>query len=156
MVDAQHEGVESTKTVQAFGPEEVFDPKDDKPGEFWAEISATDDCGVAVDGLKEGDVLRIIDISGIASFAKGKSGLILSIISAATGLATNTAWKTAVDAVRKGLTKNAPEDDEGGKKRNGYGREIGGAEPFAEKEGGIIVCMPSGGGVVYSSSPWRK
>ena len=46
---------------EPFGSDAVFGPKDSKPVEFWAEISATDDSGVSVDGIKAGDELRIIE-----------------------------------------------------------------------------------------------
>lgn len=146
----------------AFGPDIVFNPEGASPCEFWAEISATDDSGISVDKLKEGDVLRIVEISGACSFAKGKSGLILSIVAtvsqAALGGSGAAAWKTAVSSMRKGLDKHMAADgrNDGGKKRDGYGQEVGGSGNYAEKEGGIIVCLPSAGGVVYSSDKVRR
>ena len=160
---------ESTQSGEAnaiaFGPDLVFKPQGNGPHEFWAEISATDDSGVSVDNLKEGDELRIIEISGVCSFAKGKSGLILSIIAAASDVALGgagaAAWKTAVSSMRKDLDKHmaadaGTDDKDGGKKRDGYGQEVGGGGNYAKNEGGIIVCLPRAGGVVYSSEKVRR
>ena len=163
---ASEESTQSDKSnAVAFGPDIVFDPKRTEPCEFWAEISATDDSGVSVDKLKKGDELQIIEISGACSFAKGKSGLILSIIAttanAALGAAGAAAWKAAVSSMRKDLDKHmaaggGTDDNDGGKKRDGYGREVGGAGNYAQEEGGIIVCLPQAGGVVYSSKKVRR
>lgn len=141
----------------AFGPDIVFNPKGAAPCEFWAEISSTDDSGICVDNLKRGDELRIIEISGACSFAKGKSSLIPSIIATAVdvalGGATAAVWKAAVSSMRKDLDKHVAADAgaDGGKKRDGYGQEVGGGGNYAQKEGGIIVCLPRAGGVVYSN-----
>ena len=146
----------------AFGPDIVFDAKGSERWEFWAEISATDDSGVSVDKLKKGDKLQIIEISGAFSFAKGKSRLILSIIAtaanAALGAAGAAAWNAAVSSMRKDLDKHIAVDggNDGGKKRDGYGREVGGDGNYAQEEGGIIVCLPQAGGVVYSSKKVRR
>ena len=146
----------------AFGPDIVFNPEGEEPCEFWAEISATDDSGVSVDKLKEGDKLQIIEISGACSFARGKSGLILSIISttavAALGAAGAAAWKAAVNSMRRDLDKHMAVDggNDGSKKRDGYGQEVGGKGNYAREEGGIIVCLPKAGGVVYSSEKVRR
>lgn len=164
---ANDESVRSGESnTVAFGPDIVFVPKGTEPCEFWAEISATDDSGVSVDKLEEGDELRIIEISGACSFAKGKSGLILSIIAAAAdaalGGAGAAAWKTAVSSMRKDLDKHMADgggddnDGGGGKKRDGYGQEVGGGGNYAQKEGGVIVCLPRAGGVVYSSEKIRR
>ena len=163
---ASEESTQSDETNDvAFGPDIVFNPQGTEPCKFWAEISATDDSGVSVDNLKEGDELRIIEISGACSFAKGKSDLILSIIAAAAdvalGGASAAAWKTAVSSMRKDLDKHmaadvGTDDNDGGKKRDGYGQEVGGGGNFAQKEGGIIVCLPRAGGVVYSSKKLRR
>ena len=48
------------------------------------------------------------------------------------------------------------DDNDGGKKRDGYGREVGGDGNYAQKEGGIIVCLPRAGGLVYSSEKVRR
>ena len=127
-------------------------------------IRATDDSGVSADNLKEGDELRMIEISGVCSFAKGKSDLILSIIAPAADVALGGAsaavWKTAVSSMRKDLDTHmaadaGSDDNDGGKKRDGCGQEVGGGN-YAQKEGGIIVCLPRAAGVVYSSETVRR
>ena len=163
---ANGESTQSGETnAVAFGPDIVFKPQGNEPCEFWAEISATDDSGISVDKLKEGDKLRIIEISGACSFAKGKSDLILSIIAVAADVALKgpsaAAWKTAVSSMRKDLDQHmaanaGTDDNDGGKKRDGYGQEVGGGGNYAQKEGGIIVCLPRAGGVVYSSEKVRR
>lgn len=137
--------------LATFGPDAVFDPKDSQPVEFWAEISATDDSGVSVDGIKKGDEFRIIEISGMCSFAKGKSRLILSIVTTVAGAflgGGTTAWQSAISSMRKDLDKHAKDSGTAGKKRDGYGLEAGEAS-HAENEGGIIICLPSSGGLRY-------
>ena len=134
-----------------FGPDEVFEPEGSKPVEFWAEISATDDSGVSVDGIKKGDEFRIIEISGMCSFAKGKSRLILRVVTTVAGaiLGGGTkAWQDAISSMRKDLDKHTKDSGNAGKKRDGYGLEAG-ESSHAENEGGIIVCLPGSGGLRY-------
>ena len=101
--------------------------------------------------------MRIIEISGVCSFSKGKADLVVSIISTAAK-AIAPAWKSAVGTVRKQLDKHleADKDDGGGKRRDGYGQEVGGGGNIAEKEGGIIVCLPRAGGMYYSNEKLRR
>ena len=49
--------------------------------ELWAEISATDDSGVTVQGIKTGDVIEIQSVSGICSFSEQTGAAkVLSVI----------------------------------------------------------------------------
>jgi len=130
-----------------FGPDIKFDGDS---GEFWAEISAADATGVAVAGVKAGDEIRILDISGLCAFEggddkKGASSLIGTVAEAATG-----PWAVAVKALREVVPLLAGGD----KRRDGYGQEPGTTQ-FHTDEGGIILCFPGAGGVTYSNKDTR-
>lgn len=149
----------SASAIGTFGPDETFSPQTSGMScEYWAELSATDPDGVSVDGLQEGDLLQILDITGICSFDDGKAGLIVSIIGAvatsAALVAGGDAWKTAVASMRKDLNKLG-DPAKGGDKRDGYGRKIG-SDDYGEKEGGIIVCLPHAGGMFYSGGTVKR
>ena len=146
----------------AFGPDITFElGESGGTCEYWALISATDGSGIAVDGVREGDVLRIIDASGICSFSKGKAGLVRSIVTVATevaGAAVGGAglWKKATDLMRGELNKHGDNESRGAKRRDAFGQEIGGDGNVAEEEGGLIICLPPATGMVYSSNKVRR
>ena len=145
----------------AFGPDITFEPGEGVgTREYWALVSATDGSGIAVDGVKKGDVLRIIDASGVCSFSKGKAGLVRSIVTVAAevaGAATGGGlWKKATDLMRSELNKHGNTESRGAKRRDAFGREIGGGGSVAEEEGGLIVCLPPATGMVYSSNNVRR
>ena len=126
---------------------------------MWAEISSTDDSGVTVQGVKKGDTIRIESVSGICSFSeKSATTKVLSVVgvvgdilgSAVVGGAVGTAARIAksqASSIRTELENSGVKS--GGKRRDGYGKEVGGDE-FATQEGGIIVCMPSTHGPIYA------
>ena len=130
-----------------FGPDINFDGD---RGEFWAEISAADATGVAVAGVKDGDEIRILDISGLCAFEggddkKGAASFIGTVAEAATG-----PWAIALKALREVVPLLAGGD----KRRDGYGQEPGTTQ-FHTHEGGIILCFPDAGGVIYSNENTR-
>ena len=129
-----------------FGPD--IKVPDIKPGEsasFWAELSSTDDSGISVDGIQADDEVYIEVASGACAFDNNRLEVVLSIVSLAAGI-FKPAWLGQVNDMRKALG-----DKGGGKKRDAYGQEVGGDGNYAEKEGGIIVCMPAYGGTVYAN-----
>ena len=138
---------EEAVATAAFGPDIVFDLGDEVAGtrEFWALVSATDGSGIAIDNVKANDQLQIIDASGICSFSKGKAKLVRSIVTVAAKVAADAAgiglWKTATDSMRAELDKHG-DDDSAAKRRDAFGREIGGGGDVAKEEGGLIVCLP--------------
>ena len=126
---------------------------------LWAEISSTDDSGVSVQNIKKGDTIRIESVSGICSFSeKSATQKVLSVVgvvgevlgSATVGGVVGTAGKivkSQTSSIKTELDNSAMKS--GGKRRDGYGKDIGGDE-FATQEGGIIVCMPSAHGPIYA------
>ncbi len=146
----------------AFGPDITLELGDAGGScEYWALISATDGSGIAIDGVKNGDVLRIIDASGVCSFSKGKAELVRSIVAVAAEVVGGTAgsagvWKKATDSMRGELNKHGDNESSGAKRRDAFGHEIGGDGNVAAEEGGLIVCLPPTTGMVYSSNKVRR
>ena len=138
----------------------VIDRNATKDIALWAEISATDDSGVTVQGIKTGDVIEIQSVSGICSFSEQTGAAkVLSVIGFAGGVVASAAVGgkvgTAANIVKgqAGSIKTQMENSSvksGGKRRDGYGRDVGGNNEFATKDGGIIVCMPSAHGPLYA------
>ena len=145
----------------AFGPDITFEPGDSGGiCEYWALVSATDGSGIAIDNVKAEDELRILDASGICSFSKGKAKLIRSIVTIAAKVGADATgmglWKTATDSMRAELDKHGDNESRGAKRRDAFGREIGGDGNLAAAEGGLIVCLPPATGMVYSSGTVRR
>ena len=127
---------------------------------LWAEISSTDDSGVTVQGIKRGDTIKIESVSGICSFSvKSGAKKVLSVVgvvgefvgSAVTGGAVGKVGKivkSQASSIKTELGNSGVES--GGKRRDGYGKDVSGHE-FATEEGGLIVCMPSAHGPIYAS-----
>lgn len=150
--------------TKSFGPDVIL-PDDLEKADLWAEISATDDSGVTVQGVKAGDTVRIESVAGICSFSK-REGFrrILSVIGIVGGIASGGKALFAAQQVEdfgKELKKQAGAIKEqvgnaamGAKRRDGYGYDPG-DNRFAEREGGLIVCMPICRGPIYSSDDFR-
>lgn len=129
---------------------------------FWAEVSSTDEIGITVDGVKEGDILEIQDISGICSFAKSNNKLLAGLVGITAGILqdgisyyTDNEGKevnNAISAESKALREKLSKDVKI-KRRDGYGQDPGTGD-FAKHEGGIIVCMPEAKGCIYASSDY--
>ena len=146
---------------EEFGPDIEIPPDATEVG-IWTEISSTDDSGVSVQGIKKGDVIEIESIAGICAFSdqttKGRilsvAGIVGSVVGSAPGggiVAASKLLKKAAGAIRTEVgNASGKGDPQGGKRRDGYGKDVGGSE-FAAKEGGIIVCMPSAHGPIYAS-----
>ena len=145
----------TTAAETTFGPDTVFEPPaDGGTVEFWAEISATDATGVAVNKVQEGDTIRIVDISGICSFDgggdRGRDDATSIVATAAEAI--GGPWGVAIKLLRHII----PIILGGSCKRDGYGQEPGKTD-YAEDEGGIIVCVPrsGGSGMIYSNDDTR-
>ena len=132
-----------------FGPDIVF--AGDGTQEFWAEISAADTTGVAVSGLMNRDVIRILDISGICSFSGGGEvkKAVTSLIGTAKEAVTGP-WALAL----QGLRQLIPLWPGGDARRDGYGQEPGKTGAHTD-EGGIILCLPPAKGMIYSNDGTR-
>ena len=130
-----------------FGPDIKFDGGSD---EFWAEISAADATGVAVADVKPGDEIRILDISGLCAFEGGDDKQGASSFIGTVAEATTGPWAIALKALREVVPLLAGGD----KRRDGYGQEPGKTQ-FHTDEGGIVLCFPDAGGVIYSNEDTR-
>lgn len=146
-----------------FGPDIVI-PPDASDIAIWTEISSTDDSGVSVQGIKKGDTIEIESIAGICAFSGQTSGgRVLSIIGIVGGVLGATSGipatagkllKSQASSIKSAIGNASASDGDGGKRRDGYGKDVGGQE-FAANEGGIIVCMPSAHGPIYASEDNR-
>lgn len=149
---------------KSFGPDVIL-PDDLEQADLWAEISATDDSGVTVQGVEKGDTIKIESVAGICSFSK-REGFkrVLSVIGMVGGFAGGGRALFGAQQIEdfgKELKKQAGEIKEqvgnaalGAKRRDGYGYDPG-DNKFAEREGGLIVCMPTCHGPFYSSDDFR-
>ena len=146
-------------TEEEFAPDIII-PPDASEVAIWTEISSTDDSGVSVQGIKKSDIIEIESIAGICAFSgQTTGGRVLSVVGIVGGV-LGSAGAGAVATAGKLLKKTGSIKSEvgnasgsvtdGGKRRDGYGKDVGGKE-FAVNEGGIIVCMPSAHGPIYSS-----
>lgn len=136
------ENTPSTPEV-ALGPDIAV--PDDLSGtiHYWAEISATDDNGVSI-RVEEEDVIRIDEISGICAFSERSDlGRLLSIVGTVSNMLSLNATQRITE-LRKDIDKA-----KGSKRRDGYGRSVGGDGEYATNEGGIVVFMPGSGGPTY-------
>ena len=125
---------------------------------IWAQINAADPHGISVDKVEDGDELTIETLSGIAYFT-GKSGWwrVLSAIYKVAGAfvsMTSTADKviTAVKDETLPIDDETDKINQASKPRDAYGRKLDEGGEFAEKEGGIVVCMPNAAGPMYAHS----
>lgn len=142
----------------AFGPD-VRIPENIAAMELWVEVSATDQEGIVVDGMKKGDILEIHDISGICSFSESDNKVLAGFVAIAGGIlqdGTNYYTKDKADKTNEALEQQTKElqaelsNKNPNKRRDGYGQDPG-TDDFAKHEGGIIVCMPEAKGPLYAT-----
>lgn len=126
---------------------------------LWAEVSSTDRNGLVIDGVKEGDILEIQEVSGICSFSESSNSVLAGFVGIAAGILedgtdvitkgrgkeTHKAISEQSKDLRENLSKSIKE-----KHRDGYGKDPRTGD-FAKNEGGIIVCMPKAKGPIYAS-----
>ena len=139
----------STPPVEELGPDiQVSALTKGESASFWAELSATDDSGISVDGIKDGDEIRIEDASGACAFEDNRLEVVLSIVAEVTKI-MEPAWKTQVTAMRKTLGDKSSGAN-GGKKARRL-RQESVARELRREGGGIVVCLPEYGGTVYAN-----
>ena len=128
--------------------------------EIWVELSSTDENGISIDGVRKGDTIEIESISGICSFTDTKKKILSGFVSIVSGVLqggalyyNNDESKAIKEIFDKQATKLQDELDKdiGNKRRDGYGQDPGTGD-YGKHEGGIIVCMPEAGGVLYATS----
>ena len=123
---------------------------------LWGKISASDPHGISIDKVEAGDTLMIETLSGVAYFS-GKSGWwqVLSAIYKVTrgAIPTGSNAANAITAISEILPGDGDDDKvaNASRPRDAYGRDLNDSlGRFAEKEGGIVICMPIAGGPMYA------
>ena len=148
-----------SNTRKSLGPDVVLEfPSNASGVAVWAKVSATDDTGVAISNLEQGDILRVEAIAGCCSFSdksfldklKSVAGIVGGILTTGLPLLSGTKAKEIGAALKKSSTSLESYSGGKGKVRTGYGK-VKGKGKYATKEGGIIVCMPSARGPIYAA-----
>ena len=136
-----------------FGPDVALDENAASLNvEVWALIDAVDPYGVTVQGIKVGDTIAVESVSGIAWFSdQSVSRTVLSTIySASSQLIPAGPIQRTMQTIKNQIEpEDSSNDANRDKARDGYGRRMNGA--YAEKEGGIVICMPSAYGPMYAN-----
>ena len=136
-----------------LGPDVILS-ENDTDVTIWAMISATDEYGISVQGVKEGDTITIQSIGGIGWFTD-QSGwrTVMSTIYSVSGQLTGASLaKSVIEGIREQTQQNTEEKKaklNPKKARDGYGKDMDGN--YAKNEGGIVVCMPSAHGPMYAN-----
>lgn len=127
---------------------------------LWSYVSANDDKGLIVDGIKNGDTVYIENVSGIASFDKTSldpvAGIIavanaitkngLGVLTEGQSLVFNGAFDTAAETLEKKFAGHEIEHC----RRDAYGQDPG-TDDYAKNEGGLVICMPKAHGALYAT-----
>jgi hypothetical protein len=120
-------------------------------------INAADPMGVSIDGLEAGDQVQVMSASGIASFARDRGnplassivGLVATgakIVVTAEGIPEAVPAITAAEKFAKDQFKATNAKT---KRRDAFGLDPSSGHK-AREEGGLLVCLPEGGGTYYS------
>ncbi len=120
-----------------------------------AYINPADPLGVAVTNLQPGDIVEITSATGIASFSDGHGRLISSLIGAAA-IAGGALAPEAYPFIRAGEEFAKANFSRGnrGKQRDPFGLDERGK--YQKCEGGVLISLPSAGGVYYSTEGCLK
>ena len=120
-----------------------------------AYINPADPLGVAVTNLQSGDIVEITSATGMASFSDGNGRLISSLIGAAA-TAGGVFAPEASPFIRAGeeFAKENFARGNRGKQRDPFGVDNRGK--YQKCEGGILISLPSAGGVYYSTEGCLK
>jgi len=123
-------------------------------------VNAADPLGVSITGLQPGDVIDVRSASGMASFSKDTGNSVASSIIGFVADGT-AAVVGALDPGSQGVTQAiqaAGQQAQNLFKGTGAAqkfRDAFGVEPsthgYGLEEGGVVVCMPQGGGTYYSA-----
>src|SRR5262249_58873066 len=120
-------------------------------------INAADPMGVSIDGLVENDTIQVMSASGIASFSDGKGNplatSLVGLVSAGAKI-YKPELAPAIDAGEK-FAQEAFKAAASDKRRDAFGKDPGSGHK-ARQEGGLLVCLPEGGGTYYSGSWWHR
>ena len=128
-----------------------------------AFIAASDELGVAVEGVKSGDTIEFHSSVGTATFAQEtrNQGVASAITIVAAGAGLTAAAFGApeltplITAAGAQISKQFPEKKENAKARDVYG-QIPGSNEFARQEGGLLICSPAVQGIWHSGDDDHK
>ncbi len=120
-----------------------------------AYINPADPLGVAVTNLQSGDIVEVTSATGMASFSDGNGRLISSLVGAAA-TAGGVFAPEASPFIRAGerFAKENFAQGNRGKQRDPFGIDNRGK--YQKCEGGILISLPSAGGVYYSTEGCLK
>jgi hypothetical protein len=123
-------------------------------------VNAADPLGVSITGLQPGDVINVKSASGLASFvqdtgnplASSLIGLVADGGAAAVSILDPGALGAgqAIQAAGQQAASLFKGTGAGQKVRDAFGLDPS-TKGYALAEGGVIVCMPQGGGTYYSA-----
>jgi hypothetical protein len=124
-----------------------------------AFINPANDVGIRIAGFDNGDLLEILDVEGIAYFSgdDGKPWLngLVNIVAAGAGVAATMLGQPEVAPLIEAGRQFAQEQFKGtgnpSKGRDGFGMQTDDRRDFAEKEGGVVICLPNSMGPLYSN-----
>lgn len=119
-----------------------------------AYINAADQLGISITGVKAGDYVSISSASGIASFSEDKGNPTASSIVGFVGTVGKLIapeFAPVIAAGEKFAQNQFKPTNAKTKRRDAFGVDPGSGHK-AREEGGIVVCMPSQGGAVYSGN----
>ncbi|MFP6846600.1 MAG: hypothetical protein VB958_15450 [Thalassolituus sp.] len=126
---------------------------------IWMGLSTNNDKGIILDNMEAGYTLRVIYGGGSAAFSKTNLswvGGVVKIVGAVTKAGIDAATdgegiivNPSIDAISDGLNSAFSGASIEGKVRNFWGQSDGGK--YEIDEGGVIVCMPSAYGTIYSN-----
>lgn len=122
-------------------------------------INAADAMGVSIDGLQAGDQVEILSASGIASYSEDKgnplASSIVGLVATGAKVATTAGGVPEaiplIDAAEKFAQDQFKATNAKNKRRNAFGVDPGSGHK-ARQEGGLLVCLPEGGGAYYSGN----
>ena len=118
-----------------------------------AFLNSADPMGIAIVGVKNGDLLTVESATGIASFSQGNGKLvagIISVLAAAAQAGATTLGAPEVGPVIQAGAAFATQQygqPSSGKRRDPFGLE---GSTLRRCEGGVLITFPSAGGVYDS------
>jgi hypothetical protein len=136
--------------IPNFAPEFRWDRKADEV-RLAVYINSGDLYGVCISNLKKGDRVYVTSANGVCRFSRGDA--LSKVVSLVGVVGTVTAGVFAPEAapfiptVEGWVQKNLIPANKG-EQRDAYGQDPD-TRDFCQDEGGVIICTPSSGGVLY-------
>jgi hypothetical protein len=121
-------------------------------------VNASDPYGVAINGLKKGDVVTVLNPVGVCGFSKDTGHPFLSSLigllgegaeDAVEALEGTTQFNNVIQSATQDLQNACKATGAPEKLRDPFGIQPG-TSGFGLEEGGLVVMMPQAGGIYYS------